>query len=237
MLVNPGAREDNSTGAARKSGWLIVAMVCAACMCMGWVDAVLRPGYAAKSAVKLALFLGLPALYACFDRSFSPRALLRVDRSGLRIALCAGAVVYAVVMAAFLLLRRVFDFSALTVNLTAQTGVDRGNFLWVALYISFVNSWLEEFFFRGFAFLTLKRAVGRGFAYVFSAGAFAAYHAAMMLGWFSPVLLLLALAGLFLGGAVFDRFDEERGNIWLSWLVHLCANFATNTVGFILFAA
>ena len=38
----------------------------------------------------------------------------------------------------------------LTAALTAGTGVRRENFLWVALYISFVNSLLEEFFFRPF---------------------------------------------------------------------------------------
>ena len=31
-------------------------------------------------------------------------------------------------------------------------GVNAGNFVFVALYISIVNSLLEEFFFRGFAF-------------------------------------------------------------------------------------
>lgn len=215
----------------------IIGMVCFACLCMGFVDAVLRPGYIAKSAIKLALFLALPFAYARYDACCDLRALFRADRKGVLSALGAGACVYAVILGAFFLLRRVFDFSALTGNLTAQTGVDRQNFLYVALYISFVNSLLEEFFFRGFAFLTLKKSAGRGFSYGFSALAFAAYHIAMMLGWFSPVLILLALAGLFAGGLLFDRFDEGAGNIWLSWLVHMFANFATNTVGFLLFAA
>lgn len=220
----------------RRSAW-IIGMVCFACLCMAFVDAVLRPGYVAKSLIKLVLFLGLPLLYARRDRDCDLRALFRVDRKGVLFAFGAGGCAYAVILAAFFLLRRYFDFSALTENLTAQTGVNRGNFLWVALYISFVNSLLEEFFFRGFAFLTLKQSAGRGVSYAFSAVAFAVYHVAMMLGWFSPVLILLALIGLFAGGAVFDRFDEGGENIYLSWLVHMFANFATNTVGFLLFAA
>ena len=215
----------------------IVALVCLACLCMGLVDAVLRPGYLVKSLVKLVLFLGLPALYARRERDCDLRALFRADRRGVLTALLAGAAVYAVILSAYFVLRRSFDFSALTGTLTAQTGVARENFLWVALYISCVNSLLEEFFFRGFAFLTLRRAAGRGFAYGFSALAFAAYHVAMMLGWFSPALTALALAGLFVGGAIFDRFDERGESVWLSWLVHMFANFAINTVGFLLFAA
>ena len=147
----------------------------------------------------------------------------------------AGLAVYAVILSAFFLLRNMFDFSALTANLTAETGVNRQNFLWVALYISFVNSLLEEFFFRGYAFLTLKKQAGRRTAYCFSAAAFALYHAAMMFGWFDASVLALALAGLFAGGLIFNRFDERSGSIYLSWLVHMFANFATNTVGFLLF--
>ena len=32
-----------------------------------------------------------------------------------------------------------------------------------------------------------------------------------------------------------DIQDEKYNNIYSSWLVHMCANFAINTVGFILF--
>ena len=214
----------------------IVGMVCLACLCMGVVDALIQPGYIAKSVVKLVLFLGLPAAYARYDRECDLRALFRAERRGVLLALGAGVLVYTVVLSAYLLLRRFFDFSALTGTLTSQTGVNRENFLWVALYISFVNSLLEEFFFRGFAFLTLQKTANRTFSYCFSAFAFAAYHIAMMIGWFSPVLIALAMIGLFLGGLLFDRYDEGAENIYLSWLVHMFANFATNTVGFLLFS-
>lgn len=221
----------------RKRGGTVflVCSVVFACVCMGIVDAVIRPGYVPKSAVKLLLFLGLPGLYAAVSRDGSLKRVLRPDRKGLLLAAAAGLAVYAVILSAFFLLRNVFDFSALTANLTAETGVNRQNFLWVALYISFVNSLLEEFFFRGYAFLTLKKQAGRRTAYCFSAAAFALYHAAMMFGWFDASVLALALAGLFAGGLIFNRFDERSGSIYLSWLVHMFANFATNTVGFLLF--
>ena len=71
-------------------------------------------------------------------------------------------------------------------------------------------------------------------AYGFSAGAFALYHVAMMTGWFSPLLFLLVMAGLAAGGIIFNRLNEKLETICASWIVHMFANFAINTVGFIL---
>ena len=219
----------------KKKGMLLAGFVIAACVCMALVDAVIQPGYAAKSAVKVLLFLCLPAIYGkvCAERGM--KDVVMPSRAGLLPALAAGTAVYAVVLAAYYAFRNVFDFSALTGSLTSTTGVSRKNFLWVAMYISFVNSMLEEYFFRGFAFLMLKRHAGRRVAGCFSAAVFALYHIAMMIGWFDWTVIGLVLVGLFAGGLIFNRLDEKYGNIYMSWLVHMFANFATNTIGFILF--
>ena len=142
---------------------------------------------------------------------------------------------FAVILAAYFIFSMFGDFSAITGLLEDTIGVDRDNFLLVAVYISFVNSLLEEFFFRGFAFFALKERVGRPAAYCFSALAFAVYHTAMMLGWWDWWLFALALLGLFVGGLLFDFLNERTGTVWPSWMVHMFANFAINTVGCILF--
>ena len=105
----------------------------------------------------------------------------------------------------------------------------------MALYISFINSFLEEFFFRGFAFISLKKLTSRKFAYIFSAALFALYHAGMTAGYFHIGIFLATLAGLFVAGIIFNYLNEKSENIYTSWLVHMFANFAINTVGFILF--
>lgn len=204
------------------------------CAVMTVVDGVLRPGYAAKSAIKVTLFLLVPFLISCFDRTLDFRGLFRLQRRGFGAALGLGVLVYGVILGAYFLLRRVFDFAPIAALLSENAGVDRGNFLFVSLYISFVNSLLEEFFFRGFLFLNLRRRGSRLFAHLFSAGLFAIYHVAMMTGWFSPPLFMLAMAGLGLGGVLFNALNERQGTIYPSWLVHMFANFAINTVGFIL---
>ena len=202
---------------------------------MGLVDAVIQPGYAIKSAIKIVLFLLLPILYSLYDKNCRLKKLFIPDKNGILVALGFGVGVYAVILAAFFIFRDVFDFSALTKSLTAGTGVDKENFIFVALYISFINSLLEEFFFRGFSFLNLKEVSNRKLAYIVSSALFALYHIAMMIGWFALPVVLLALLGLFVGGMIFNYFNEKYNNIYLSWLIHMFANFATNTIGFILF--
>lgn len=215
----------------------IPILVIIACIVMGIVDAVIQPGYAIKSAIKIIMFLLIPIVYGLFLKEFNIKNLMKPDKKGLCIALCLGFVIYGVVLGAYWIFKDVFDFSALTGSLNETTGVNKSNFVWVAIYISFVNSLLEEFFFRGFSFITLKKLTSRRFAYVFSSMAFALYHIAMMIGWFGLPVILISLVGLFIGGMIFNRFDEKSENIYLSWLIHMFANFATNTIGFILFAA
>lgn len=219
----------------KKNVLAICALVLLGCAAMAVVDGVLRPPYAVKSAVKLALFLLAPLLYGYAAGKDGYRALFRIQRRALLRVLALGFGVFALILGAYFALRSVFDFSAVTALLGKNAGVTAENFLWVSLYISFVNSLLEEFFFRGFAFLVLRRYAGERFACVFSALSFALYHTAMMLGWFPPLLFLLALAGLTAGGVLFNLLDARAGTIFPSWAVHIFANLAINTVGFILF--
>ncbi len=213
----------------------ICGIVVVFCVIMALVDGVLKTNYFVKSAIKLILFLGFPVVYARLDQSLQIKPLFAIDKKAIKLALVLCITIYAVILGGYLLLKSVFDFSAITDALASNVGVDRGNFIFVSLYISFVNSILEEFFFRGFAFLTLQRVATKRFAYLFSAACFAAYHIAMMIGWFSAGVFVIVLAGLFAGGLIFNYLNEKSGTIYPSWLVHMFANFAINTVGFMLF--
>lgn len=214
----------------------IPLVVIIACMIMGLVDAVIQPGYVIKSFIKIVIFLLIPTFCAIGDKNIHLDKLFKPDKKGVLLAMCLGLLVYGIILGAYFALKNVFDFSALTKSLNDTTGVNKSNFLWVAVYISFINSLLEEFFFRGFSFITLKNFTSRNFAYIFSALCFALYHIAMMIGWFGIPVILLSLLGLFVGGILFNKLDEKNENIYLSWLLHMFANFATNTIGFLLFA-
>lgn len=218
-------------GSVRK----ITILVTVACLIMAFVEVVISPVYWIKSLLKVLLFLGLPFALCIFDSSLSFKNLFKINKKSFFHALLLGIFVYAFIVGAYFLLGPYFDFSMVTKSLTNNIGVNKNNFVFVALYISFINSLLEEFFFRGFAFLSLKNVTNRSFAYIFSGLAFSLYHITMMLSWFNIFLFLLLILSLFVAGIFFNWLNEKYNNIYSSWLVHMCANFAINTIGFILF--
>lgn len=146
-----------------------------------------------------------------------------------------GAAIYLLIVGGFYLTRTVFDFSSVTENLTSGMGITADNFVYVAIYITVFNSFLEEFFFRGFGFITLKNYIGRKIAYWISPILFACYHVGMTLGSYHPLLLVLMMSGLIVGGMIFNALNERFGSIYPSWFVHMAADAAIMTVGAVLF--
>ena len=213
-----------------KRAVFIIAAVLFSCGVMAVVDAVISPHYIVKSAVKLLLFLTLPLL---FRPNLKP--LFQGSMKGFALALGLALPLYGLILGGYWALKDVFDFSNVTASLTGNIGVTRDNFVFVAIYISFVNSLLEEFFFRGFAYRESKKYFSPKWASVFSAAAFALYHIAMMGGWFSAGVFAITLVGLFVGGLIFNYLNDRGGSIYPSWFLHMSANFAINTIGFILF--
>ena len=202
---------------------------------MSLVDGVWQPHYGVKSAVKILLFLLMPTIYYLTDRESRVFSVLRANKKGMLRAICLCVPVYLIILGGYLLLKDVFDFSAVTGALTGNIGVNAENFVYVSVYISFVNSLLEEFFFRGFACLILSKYASQRFAFLFSAVTFALYHIAMMIGWFSVWVYAIIMLGLVAGGLIFNYLDSKTESIYTSWFVHAFANFAINTVGFMLF--
>lgn len=219
-----------------KSIYIILSVLFSA-FAMSFVDGVIEPPYFYKSIIKIILFLFVPMLYFMFhrDEMNDLKQLFVPRKKDFLFALLLGVGVFCIVMIAYFIFRNFIDFSSIKDSLTSGIGVNADNFVYVAIYISFVNSLLEEFFFRGFAFIVLKRETGKKFAYIFSAALFALYHVGMTSGWFNFFIYTLAMLGLFIGGCIFNFLNDKCENIYPSWLVHMCANFAINTIGFILF--
>jgi len=222
----------------KKEGVLLMTLVIVACLAMAYVELVLAPGYAAKSAIKIAFFLALPIFFLLTSQKTSPKAAIttffRMKKGGWRFSGILAAITFIGIMSAYFFFRNAFDFSAVAPTLQNRLGINGTNFVFVALYISFINSLLEEFFFRGFAFLTLLKTADKKVAYIFSASAFALYHVAIMNGWFSLPLMALLILSLLFAGSLFNYIDEKKGSILPSWMVHISANFAINAIGFIL---
>ena len=202
-----------------------------------FIDTFVHPDYFVKIPIKILFFLALPMLFFIKNRDvfgeFKKMFVLRKD--GILKAFLLGIGIYAVIVGGYLLTRSTIDFSNVSASLTEGMGITAQNFIYVSLYISLMNSLLEEFFFRGFGFMTLKKYTSRTIAYIFSSVLFAVYHIGMLVDMFDLWVLLLLLAGLIAGGCIFNFLNETNDSIYPSWFTHMFANFAINTVGFILF--
>ena len=217
---------------------VIIAITLLSCAVMAVTDGVIEPPYAVKSAVKLVMFIALPILYMTVSHDDDFRRMFVPKKKRLLPALAVGVCVYILIVVGYFVLRGVVDFSAVTDSLASGEGVTRDNFIYVAIYISFVNSFCEEVIFRGLAFGALSCCASGRFAYVFSSVTFAVYHIAIMSGWFSPVIFILLIAGLAVGGLIFDAIDDSadgNGCVYPSWVIHMFANLGINTVGLLLF--
>ncbi len=210
----------------------MIILVCVCCVIMAMIETVVEPAYLIKSALKVVFFLAVPLVFMKLidEKVFDSFAL---DKKSILKLLGLGAGIYALIIGAYFLTKGIFDYSDLVNSLTADQKVSPGSFIWVALYISFGNSLLEEFMFRLIAFIVLSRHAPKPVAYIFSSVAFAVYHIAMIGKSFPLPLFLLSLVGLAAGGLIFDFVDFKNKNIYNSWIIHMFADFAIMTIWFL----
>lgn len=215
----------------------IICIVLFSCILMAITDVYIKLEYFSKSFVKIILFACIPIIYCSFSKSISLKDYLKIgSKKQLLLSLLLGLGVYFFIIGAFLIVKKFIDLSEISNSLSDGLNVSKNNFIYVAIYISFINSLLEEFFFRGFIFLSLKKYASRTFSYLFSAFAFSFYHVAIIINWFNIFIFLLILFGLVIAGLLFNWINEKSENIYNSWLVHMFANFAINTIGLFMFS-
>lgn len=211
---------------------LLTGLVALGSGAMIWVERVLRPAYLEKSIWKLVLFAGCILLGRYLGNA--GLGLTKPRRGALLRGTALAAAAFAAILVGYALLSPWLDLSNITSSLEEKEGITAEVFPFVAVYISVVNSFLEELFFRGFAFLGLSGALGRRRAMLLSTLAFAVYHVGILDGWVALWLVALMVAGLFCAGALFNWLDRE-GSFIPSWLVHIAANLAINAIGMRLF--
>lgn len=202
-----------------------------------YVDAVIKPNYFVKIPFKIIAFLLLPILYFIVNKEEQKefKKLFKFRKKDILKGIKIGLPIYIMMMASYFISRNIIDFSNVAPNLSQTMGITKENYFLVALYIPLLNSFQEEFFFRGYGFIQLKEKTSRIFAYIFTSLMFAIYHIGMLMGSFDWYVIILLLLGLIVGGCIFNYLNEKNDNIYVSWIVHMFINFAINTIGGILY--
>ena len=220
-----------------KAQWVIAAGVSAS-LFMYVIEQILGVNYFIKTAAKLIVFTSVPVFYIIKIKKMKLKERLSFKsdiRHSLLPAFLFGFLSFAAVLIAFMSLREFIDLAAIADELETKLGITPQVFLYVALYITFINSMLEEFFFRGFLFLELYNLGYRRTGYIASSLLFGLYHIAIFQKWFTLPVTLLALGGLVGVGLLFDWLVSKSGSFISSWIVHVFADIAIVLIGFYMF--
>ena len=195
-----------------------------------WIEQGLTVSYTGKTVSKAILFLGIPLIL--FRKNGFPFLHFRkTDRKSLLVSIVSGLILMIIIVGAFIVLRQFIDIDSLLLELE-KVGVTATVFPFIALYILFGNSLLEEFFFRGLLPNSLNHIRYRLLIPSFF---FAIYHVSIFLTWFSLPLLALAVAGLWIGGIIFQLANERSRTILPSWIIHMFADVGVLIVGVYIF--
>ncbi len=211
----------------------IIMLILLCCIIMAIIETIIEPTYFIKSFIKIIVFLLIPLLFMNIikEKTFDKNYIL--NKKEIIRLLSLGIGIYLIIMIGYTITNNIFDYTSLVNSLSEDQKVNSNNFIWIALYISFGNSFLEEFLFRMLAFIKLSKFTTKKFSYIFSSFMFAIYHIAMIAKSFPFPLLLLSLIGLIAGGYIFNYLDDKNKNIYNSWIVHMFADFAIMTIWFI----
>ena len=210
--------------------WTVIFPIIAI-LALLFIEQVLEVSYIWKTAAKILLFFAIP-YFLLKAAKYDFLNIRKTHKPSIALALGLGLTIILSILGAFIALQDFIDLNALQTDLETRAGVTAAVFPFVALYILFGNSFLEEYFFRGLLVDFLK---GSRLKWVLPSFFFAIYHVAIFLPWFSLPILLLAVLGLWLGGLLFQWINEKSGTIFPSWTIHMCADIGVLLIGVYMF--
>ena len=206
--------------------------------CVGtWLAMVALP----ESTVAKALFMGAkiwllvaPLLWLRFIER-RPIRPVRWSNRGMIAGHLTGIVIFLGIVGAYLTLGRAWIDTSLMLGKIREIGIDRwwlyGGF---ALYACFVNSLLEEYFWRWFVFRRSEDVLGRRhlpLAVVAAGVLFTAHHVIALSVYFDWRITALASLGVFIGGVTWSTLYLRTGNIYAGWVSHVWADLAIFGIG------
>lgn len=147
----------------------------------------------------------------------------------------AGAISLAVLVVVFggyaLVGERLLDADALRRSVETSGIGTPLRFVVAALAISFVNSLLEEYFWRWFVFRRCAELVGEPRAVPLAAALFTSHHVVTFCVLFGAQAGLAASLAVFVAGCVWSLCYLRWRSIWPGWWTHVVADLAGIAIG------
>jgi len=189
-------------------------------------------GYLTKTLIKLPLFTIIPYFLMRVLVRDMPKDHFKVD--ALKTLAMGIVIVIGGLILGYLLASPWIEIEAIRQDIMSRMSISKELLIGVALYTTFVNAFVEEYFFRKFLFRGSLLSERKHTAYILSSLLFSLYHMTIFIQWFTLPILLLALVGLFVGGLIFAWFADKSESIIGSWLVHVAADGAIMIIGIVI---
>jgi len=109
-----------------------------------------------------------------------------------------------------------------------------GRYIALAIYYSVVHSFLEEYYWRWFAFRLVRRFTPLIPAAIISGLAFSSHHVLVLgiyFGWTSPLTWLTG-GSVAVGGAFWAWLYARSGRLWIAWLSHTVIDLGVFAMGY-----
>jgi membrane protease YdiL (CAAX protease family) len=198
------------------------------------LEYILDLSYVSKQLIRIPFMVIIPFYFLKQSKSpiLTRVAVFKSTFSDIRISLIAGLVVYVGAIGGYALIYQVSDASLITTTLDS-IGVTKQNIIYVGLYLSFVNVLLEEFFFRGFLYMSIEK-YNIVAAYLVSSFMFAFFHVGIVSGYFELLIFILLIIGLMIVGAFLIFVNRLGKGLINSYIVHMFADLAMFTIGYYL---
>ena len=184
------------------------------------------------SAAKLWLMTGPLVCWVAINRQ--KVRLPFFDYRGLIAGLLSAILLALVIIIAYWLFARPYvDFTALQSMLTG-VGVDSvSKYLLLALYLTLVNSLMEEYVYRWFIYTQLAALIPKMAAVVCSAVIFTLHHTLVLSAYIPWGFNLLASLGVFTGGLIWSCLYARYYRIWPAYISHIGADIGVFVVGYL----
>ena len=195
------------------------------------LEQILMTPYIIKTIIKFPMFTLFPFLIRHY--LLKSKSTIVIKKSEQRFILVWSVFIFVLVFTLALALKSFIDIRSISSDFTNRMQLGNRNMVLAAVYTVFINSFIEEYFFRGFIFQNLLKQGWNKTAFILSSTAFAVYHISVFKAWFNPGFMMLILFGLFSGGLIFAYFVKKTESILASWFIHLSADLALIVYGFL----
>ncbi len=219
----------------RRALWLLLLLVPAptlGTLILLWFPATLGTalGKALYMACKLWILL-LPLVWWLWVERRKP-SWSPPHQGGLLVGLGLGLVLGGSVLAVWYAWgTALVDVPAARAHLQASGVAEPAVYLALSAYLALVNSLLEEYVWRWFAFLNFETLFGTRAAVILAALAFTLHHVFVLRASFSWTVTLLGALGVCSGGLIWSWCYGRYRSVWPGYLSHLLVDVAVLWIG------